>query len=535
MENKKENPYSYHTFFFPFIWEGEDEKPKEKDEIIKILNKNVWIEEEKLFETQEYSQEIKYLYQTMQYYHLPVRNAIFKGENEVVHTYRFLPNIVSNKASYCIYKGNKEEPSYELLLNNIRLKIYNTGVGILIFECENIKENQRNIEAVKDINEYGRRITTPFLPSSEEGVQLCADKIEIKIAGLSYYERGFESDSIETDFTKVFPYKEKYKSKSEIPFTYIADFILKLLSGGEKAKVQFVSDKEKLDKKCWLIYPALDDRMYVACIVQDDNYAEKVKEAKLKKDKKITETEDEKLKKDMRSLYELAYIDRENEISCPTYRMMVELLNEQIYDRWLEYGTCYIVTHHSFVCITENSESVKATVIIPFLILYTEMVLLCLAQRSSIILFQKRAALFTKDMAGHKRKLKGKNRTRLIDLQESYIAFQNQLMFFEVTSQEQGIELYDMICNSLYIEKERERLENQINIAYEAINVYQGENLNIGGLILSLLALSMSVFSCCNDICNFEKDEIFMIPMTVVILIVLAIIIIIWNWKIKSR
>ena len=62
MENKKENPYSYHTFFFPFIWEGEDEKPKEKDEIIKILNKNVWIEEEKLFETQEYSQEIKYLY-----------------------------------------------------------------------------------------------------------------------------------------------------------------------------------------------------------------------------------------------------------------------------------------------------------------------------------------------------------------------------------------------------------------------------------------------------------------------------------------
>ena len=473
-ENKaNKSPYSYHTFCFPFIWEGADEKPKEQTEIVELIQKlDCW--EEENIEKIKRGEEMKYLYQTMQYFHAPVRNAILKSENKVVYSYRFCPDRVHNKALYCINKGEKK---YEL-------KIYNTGVGIIIFECENIREDQRNIKTVKDINEYGRRVTTPFLPSSENGKQLCADTIEIKIEGIREGE-------FKTEFKNIFAYKN-VSGKKEIPFTYIADFILKILSGGSNKVVKFVSDKKEIkkNKKYWFIYPALDDRMYVTCIVKDCKYSDKIKKA----------IENSNENKDaLKSLYELAYIDKEGKISCPTYRMMYEILNKQVYDRWLEDGTAYIVTHHSFLCVTGEGEEVEDPVVIPFLIQYIEMVLICLAQRSSIILFQKRAALFTKDMAGHQGKLRGKNIKKLIDLQESYIAFQNQLMFFEVTSQEQGIELYDMISDSLYIKKEREMLEGQINIAYEAVNVYQGNILNSRALIISLIALLMAIAGSIND------------------------------------
>ena len=49
-----------------------------------------------------------------------------------------------------------------------------------------------------------------------------------------------------------------------------------------------------------------------------------------------------------------------------------------------------------------------------------------------------------------------------------YIDFSNKLCLSEVTSQQQGIELYNMLCEQLMIENLADEIDGQINSFYEA-------------------------------------------------------------------
>ena len=126
-------------------------------------------------------------YNKYQYFHASVLDAVYglrekekvginKNEadkNAVVHNYSLKPELLRNKATYTIEKDNH---CFVMKMNGIHLKIFNTGVAVMIFEMEN--DVHRSIEEVKLINEYGRRIATPFLPD-DSGLYLCADCITI--------------------------------------------------------------------------------------------------------------------------------------------------------------------------------------------------------------------------------------------------------------------------------------------------------------------------------------------------------------------
>ena len=66
--------------------------------------------------------------------------------------------------------------------------LFNTGIGIFMLECENHglakdgKTSQANIESVKAITEYGRRINLPLLPvpDPERYFSLCADSFDFE-------------------------------------------------------------------------------------------------------------------------------------------------------------------------------------------------------------------------------------------------------------------------------------------------------------------------------------------------------------------
>lgn len=245
----------------------------------------------------------------------------------------------------------------------------------------------------------------------------------------------------------------------------------------------------------WYLATALDDRMYVTCLVRDDYFMKRFQRETIR-DRKNILFDTKSCCNFKKSLYELVFVDREQAVSCPTERMQDELLNKQLYDRWLDYGTAFAVSHHSFFCITTSDRNIDGSVINPFLILYTEMVTLCLAQRSSIISFQRKIASFTKELKKHYYIQHHGIIRKLTSLQEDYIAFQNQLQFFEVTSQEQGIELYDMMAEALYIEKEKQMLMDQMNIAYEAASINQGFRWNRFAVFISGLALLVSLRPC---------------------------------------
>lgn len=512
MEKKQQTalkPYSYHTFLFPFILEGKDGTPLDQEQITAYIGepwKEVDYKEKSSMKILGESAFYNF-YRTQMYFHEPVNNAVLG--NKVVKNYVYDPVKIHNKAFYCIDKQeNSKQLHYELGINNIWLKIYNTGVGVLIFECENTRQDQRNLTAVKNINQYGRRITSPFLPLEDNGRQLCADRIGLEWNNGS----GVQVQWHEMRFWEVFLYRKeiRYEEQKNL-YNCIAGFVLDLLQEGFRDEIQLVTNQTRADKRHWFIYPALDDRMYVACIIKNRDFLEKVKKQKIVEGKNgefhFRQSSDEKADEQhrtLKSLYELVYIDEEGEASCPTKRMMIELMNKQVYDRWLEDGTCYACSHHSFICLTREDENLELPVIIPFLELYVQMAILCLAQRSSIILFQKRAALFTEKMAGQGYDLNRRNTMKLLNLQESYIAFQNQLQFFEVTAEEQGIELYDMLCESLYIEKEKKMLEDQINMAYQATTINQGIKFNQGALVISLLAIFISTIGSIVDMKDLD-------------------------------
>ncbi len=484
--------YSYHTFYFPFIWEGTSDRiVKQKDIISYFDSSDYWdktdIKDFSNVNTTaalEDEQSRMWLYQTYQYFHTPACQAIFGNESDVVHNYQFCTKEVRRQACYTIKKTIKVEDKsedkfiervYELDLYAIKLKIFNTGIGILILECENRKHC--SIEAVKDINEYGRRITAPFLDS-----ELCADVLSVSIENIGTF-----SFNLQEKFGKTHAilHEQKYAN-----YNCVASFILDLLNF--KMKEEKFTDNKLESSGKWYLATALDDRMYVTCLVRDDHFTKRLQQETIRDRKNVLF--DKKSCCDFkRSLYELVFIDREQAVSCPTERMQDELLNKQLYDRWLDYGTAFAVSHHSFFCITTSDRNIDRSVINPFLILYTEMVTLCLAQRSSIISFQRKIASFTNELKRHYYILHRRAIRKLTNLQEDYIAFQNQLLFFEVTSQEQGIEIYDMIAEALYIEKEKQMLMDQMNIAYEAASINQGFRWNRWALFISCLALGVNL------------------------------------------
>ncbi|MBS7007935.1 hypothetical protein [Anaerostipes sp.] len=484
----KEEVYSYHTFYFPFIWEGTEERKVQQEDIISYFDSsNYWdktdIKDFSNVNTTAVLQDEQsrmWLYQTYQYFHTPVCQAVFGNDSDVVHNYQFCTKEVREQACYTIKKAVERdkkilEKEYKLDLYSIKLKIFNTGIGILIFECENRK--YCSVEAVKDINEYGRRITAPFLDS-----ELCADFLSVSIGNIGTF-----SFDLKEKFGKTHTilHEQKYAN-----YNCIASFILDILNYKMPEK-KFTDNKSESSTK-WYLATALDDRMYVTCLVRDDYFAKCLqKENVCGSDNEGTYPKG--CDQFRQNLYELIFVDCHNQISCPTERMRDEILKKQLYDRWLSYGTAYGVTHHSFFCLTTSDHKIDRSVINPFLIIYTEMVTLCLAQRSSIISFQRKIASFTNELKRHKFILHFKATRKLTNLQEDYIAFQNQLQFFEVTSQEQGIELYDMIAEALYIDKEKQMLMDQMNIAYEAASINQGFRWNSWALIISILALAVSL------------------------------------------
>ena len=175
----EKNIYSWHTFIFPFAWITDGDY---YTKFVRYFEKNSYWDSTNIEDSNELSAYARSdiwgedglkLYQEYQYFTPYARKAIYGLDEKIVRNYSFWSTRIHNNARYCI---RKDELDYELDLNMVRLKIFNTGVALLIFECENTK--YRNIEDVKNINDYGRRITLPFINSD---FSIAADSIEVRI------------------------------------------------------------------------------------------------------------------------------------------------------------------------------------------------------------------------------------------------------------------------------------------------------------------------------------------------------------------
>lgn len=488
METQKK-VYSYHTFVFPFIWKTHKGKPESEYTILKkVFDDNPMWECTDLKDA--YSLEnmaggidfddALFTYKEYQYFFPYVRKAIYGYDDDICTNYAFKPAKDGNGEYHIIKEGRH----YLLNINGIRLKVVNTGMALFIMECENRGKDandnpQDDFESVKSINEYGRRISIPFM--SKESYIICADKLYINLKGV---------EGLSEDFAVYNNRIVKSEDLREISMTHICDFVKSILSYGSVYRFTSRPTKGKNDI---YIYHALDDRMSVGfCIIEEDkNEVDTL--ATFDSEKGYLYEWDEDASK---SIYELAYMDPAQKCSCPDHRLRDELNAKAVYRRWLPYKTINTVTEMGMGMLMHTPPSY----LVENFFLYVQMYYIVLIQRASIIKFTREASSISTNFSGMSKKLTSKSIRRIMSLQERYAAFTGQIYFEEVSSEQQAVEMYGMLRQCYAIERENQALNDNLNRLYEVTGTEQNSKVNEIATIFTVFSIILAVAALVYDI-----------------------------------
>lgn len=477
--------YSYHTFVFPFIFRSDNGIDGFHSRL--DMGQKGWVYEKwdhgKERVSLEGPEKPIVFYNKWQYFHDSARNVIFGIDKNISRNYT---RSIGPNVQYVIRKGEK---TWTLRVNAIRLKLFNTNVGVLIFELENI--NHRTMDDVLKINEYGRRIYFPYIAPkygepSELDCALTADRITIDTFESNYANelKGWTKSSPNTQF--ISPIIEELLGE-DITFRNTSYWLTPNASSREK---QIICE------------PVSDDRMFTCCVVHDENREFLRQIGSWNAETKRYAWEEEVLEKPyndktLSKLYDFIFIDGDG-LSCIGREKRLELIKRHLDTRWMEYipeealnapdsrtkityGSFFAATDHSMVSVVNWDGEIPA-----FLTMRVEMAILALAQRTSIIALGRKAGKVSQSFNADGR-IKGREIREITKLQERYVAFLNQLYLFEVTAQEQGTDNYALLRESLHIEDEIEQLERQLRNLYDIANVNANDRLNARVLFLTVI------------------------------------------------
>ena len=495
MDEVKEKICSYHKFLFPFIWENAERKINEKEAIERYFENNGYWKIGNSDDNKISKERWINMYSRNEYFHPAFRNAVlgydneFKRDKSIVSFYEFAPEVIKRGAEYVITKSyiNGEEngvqrKEYHLEIAGISIKIFNTGVAVLILECLN--HQYQELQDIKWINDYGRRISLPFIPQEESEVSgiysICADSLTVRISGA---DDGVDllnaTESFADRIQTIYRQKEFSMQDMQKQSEHVCNWISALLEVGNKGRCPFTGDEG--ESGAIRIHPALDERMYVMCLINSGEDA-------VKKSQQLARNSLDKMDKSQQeALYELAYVDA-NSCTCQSDRMRVELLQKCTYDRWINYGTIYTITPQAFLCISSDPITMKS-----FCNMYIDMCVLSLVQRATLINFQDIALGLSKGLEKVGNVINTNKIKELMDLQERFIAFQNQINLQEISSQEQAVELYKKLIDAGFVEELTGALKEQLDALYDATNTNQNYSFNKWALLLAITAIGIDI------------------------------------------
>lgn len=452
--------YSHHHFMFPFRWDilpvgftiydVKENEPFDQRTDLNFFNDEFgpWKRKPFTLSNNETGNDNSN-YSEFVYYHQHVQKAIYDYQypwknNQILLKY-FEYNIDKSLTNHYIIK-EKDGKTFELQLDGITLHLFATGVGILSYNLSNCIEGQGAPEDILRINELGRRIYPQFL--GIDGVQntksaFLADSIRIVINEIKIIEENFPN--IELDIINP---------------TILPSFITEVLPDNFIYQI----GNQVLANKRVLIVRVTDDRMFFVSWYGNKKLSDEIKNKFIKVQKL-----------DNKWWYAFVFGDKTTDSSVANKIMYESQLNECTYQRWVENGTVYGITNDSFVCLTDTTSFSFNIVRQHVQSIYYTMSILCLAQRTSILKFTAEIANLA-DIA--KLQKDEKLMTNIKDIYKNYIEFTNKLYFIEVTSQIQGIELYDMIQEQMNIKEEISFLKNEINELNQYVTLLQDEVRN---------------------------------------------------------
>lgn len=344
------------------------------------------------------------------------------------------------KEIYYVIKKRFRDAPYRLLIDAMNINLYSTGVGFLSFYLKNDDDSQKEPADILAINQYGRRVLPPFFADIQNRYEIAE---YIQIEGLY----GNQSNYKET-FTDYTPEDSWY------PATFIRELIDDL-----STNIQ--------------VEPIIDDRMFVASWYKNDELA-----------KVFKQDQDAycDCQNDFSSFwYRYLFVDSGDE-TCQNDKMKKNLLEKHTYLRWQKWSSLYGVSKYSLVYLTNNE--VPSYLTDYFQTMYARMIELVLVQRASMLRFSGEVTSVSK--LSHQET--GIISNRISSLYKEYIRFINQVYFREVTAQDQGIELYDMLQSALKMEEYIKDLDNEIGELHGYVSLKEERDRNKKATLLNDIA-----------------------------------------------
>lgn len=504
--------YSYHAFLFPFQWRFVGKGMKDKTyeertslkEFVALFKDTKWMRK-------PYKTDTILNYNEYNYFYDMVREVLFdhgnqKPEKSIISNLFY--DIPADTQTYnfkvCTDGSKKTYKSYSLHIDSIILHLYSTGVGVLSFHLNNRLKDQNNPEDILNINQAGRRIYPPFFGIDNDliGTQEQFDFKDFSF-GLDIVQQkelavefSVMNDSQFEDF-RNYRNPENFKSN---PFQ-IPEHISFLFNGIPLTvdKADFKSSEQKV-----YINPLIDDRMFVICWYGNDDI---IKELKADYENHCMDKDGNIIYHNYDWWYRFMYNDQKD-ATCQNLIMKKKFIEKHTYERWSDYGTLYGITRYSFVCLTGSLETLKKPwVNAAFLVnhmqtIYFKLCELCLVQRASILRFS--------DEVAHISTMKENKRISLTDrvgnLYKQYMRFVNRIYFREVTAQEQGIELYNMLQENMQIERNVKELDSEIKELHSFSSLVQGQKQSRN---LELLTIIGAIFIMPSFIISFSGVIVF--------------------------
>lgn len=512
---------SYHVFMLPFIIK-EDVNPKHLKERLSVYDTTKWIHVcDKVLSDEE---EARKAYNASKYFNKAAFEALHQTtkpphkswhrqhKDEVLEEFE-LKNLDPSR-SY--YRLDLNHFSAHLQLQSVRVKLYSHNIGQILYrtyynEALFQKDKERKtvesysyLEAVEDINSYGRRVSLPFVPQPEQGsyaARLTAVAAEISVSINA--ESSHNTTSYKTDFDQM--------AKSIVPAGSTAHTYQENAHHtiAKHAVGIIFNNTIREDKYHETIIPVYDDRMILASIISSDEAANlipgytefkgldektlsRISICKTEPDKASSPNGIETTYDNARRLYGIISCDSHSD--SPTVRdasMLQKLMHKFSLDRWNEYKSYTGVSHHAFVMIKPPIDD-NAFLFDNFSYLYVEMVSLVVVQRTALLNILHNTSEASRSIKGiHSLGLRATS--RVAKIKQDIAVFTANINLLDITEQEQGDETYTKIRENLGVNTLSRNVKEQMEGLSDAAQAIRSSVYNAAAFAVAVGALVIEI------------------------------------------
>lgn len=472
-------PYhSYHAFLFPFEWKRlgtagqaliEEQTDLAAIRAVMSAARAQW----QAAPTWEKPGTVAQ-YNEANYFYDFVRPALYgdpAGQYQVYYRHS-----TASGSEYVITVADDTE--YRLELDDIGLSFYNMGVGVLTFHCYN--RSHPNPADILRINQYGRRLFPPFYGSDLDtiGTQAFFEYADWS-QGLDVVQARELARSIRLEKDGTAWATEDFARWRQKPvLDALPDLLGQILPRPLLRTLRFT--------------PVLDDRMFVVCWYGHDAQIAQLKNLDLHT--APPEATD--------WWYQFVFVDAGYR-TCRDDRMVQRLLDAHSNVRWQREGTLYGVSRYSFVCLTDSS-AFSRLIASHVQTIYFKIAELALVQRACVLRFSDEVTAIGNIEKGDRHLA-----ARAGSLTRQYLRFINKVYFREVTAQEQGIELYDLLQHQMRLDGHVKDLDKEIQELNQYVSLQEEDARNAK---LDLLTYIGAFFVVPSFVCTYLSINEFDLP-----------------------